>query len=86
MVAVADYFDLEDSVVKSIFAGSDAPWDPLKRIPGLLAEMVGSESRILAQIPDGARIGNGPVYIDETVRIEPGASTTRAASTRCRSA
>lgn len=73
MLAPTDFFDLSDPVVAALFDDCRYVWQALARIGDHVARLTNGRQTILGEVMAGAFLGEGPLYVAEGARIEPGA-------------
>lgn len=73
MLAPADYFDLSDPAVGTCFDGCTYVWEALDGLGALVRRLVGETTAVHGEVMAGATLGEGPIFIGEGARIEPGA-------------
>ena len=73
MLRPNDFFDLQDESISALFAGCDFVWEAIPRIAEHVQRLTEGKQTILGEVMPGATIGDGPIYIGEDARIEPGA-------------
>lgn len=73
MIHPADFFDLNDDIVASLFIDCEFVWEPLAKIASHIDRLVRNRQTILGNVEPGAHISNKPIYIGEDARIESGA-------------
>lgn len=73
MLHPADFFDLSDELVASLFVDCAYVWEALPRIKEQVARLTGGEQTILGEVMEGAYVGKRPIFVAVGARIEPGA-------------
>jgi len=73
MLRPGDFFDLQDEMTASFFAGCDFAWDAVRYIGEHVQRLTGGKQTILGEVMPGAYVGEAPIFIGEGARIEPGA-------------
>lgn len=73
MLTVNELFSLVDRDERKLFDGLELPWDAIRRISELIAELVGSKQTIKGEVMDGAVLSDRPIFVGDGARIEPGA-------------
>jgi NDP-sugar pyrophosphorylase family protein len=73
LLAPTDFFDLSDPVTAGFFAGCAYVWQALGGLEEHVERLTGGRQTILGEVMPGAYLGQRPIYIAETARIEPGA-------------
>jgi len=71
-VALRELFDLDDKTRRIAFDTCVYPWEALRALADTLDRLLSGGRRILAQIPSGAYVGDGPMFIAPDAVIEPG--------------
>ena len=73
MLRPVDFFDLQDTAVSAFFDGCDFVWEAIPQIAAHVQRLTEGKQTILGEVMPGAFISDGPVFIGEGARIEPGA-------------
>lgn len=73
MLAPADFFDLSDPVVAALFEECAYVWQAVDGIAQHVARLTGERRTVNGELASGAFTGDGPLFIGEGARIEPGA-------------
>lgn len=73
MLAPADFFDISDEHIASLFDGCQYVWEAVGRIVEQVERLVGGSRTIRGEVMEGAYLGDGPLYIGEGARVDPGA-------------
>jgi NDP-sugar pyrophosphorylase family protein len=68
-----DFFDLTNPIAAELFKDCDYVWEALGKLADEVERLVDGSNIVLGEVMDGAFIGDGPLYIAEGARIEPGA-------------
>jgi NDP-sugar pyrophosphorylase family protein len=73
MLHPSDFFDLQEELSSSLFAGCDYVWQAIAHIKTHVVRLVGNSQLIEGEVASGAYLGSAPLYIGPGARIEPGA-------------
>jgi NDP-sugar pyrophosphorylase family protein len=73
MLHPADFFDLDDKAVAELFSGCEHVWEVLPRLKEHTERLVGEGQTLLGEVMAGAHLSDGPIYVGQGARIEPGA-------------
>jgi NDP-sugar pyrophosphorylase family protein len=73
LLAPTDFFDLNDPAVAGFFDNCDFVWQALSTLQATVARLTSRRQNIQGEVMAGAHIGDQPIFIAKTARIEPGA-------------
>jgi NDP-sugar pyrophosphorylase family protein len=73
MLNPSDFFDLSDETVAIFFEDCHLVWQAIAHIGSHVARLTGNKQTILGEVSPGAYLGDAPLFIDKSARIEPGA-------------
>lgn len=72
MLGPMDFFDLRDEGVRYLFRSAPLVWDLVANIEQIVEDLVGGRRIINGDIHPRAELSDGPLIVEDGVRVEPG--------------
>jgi NDP-sugar pyrophosphorylase family protein len=69
---VSEYFDLSDPELNGLIGSYGHVWEIVPEIPTLVDRLLEGRREIRGRVAKGVEIADGPMYVHESARIEPG--------------